>query len=70
MWMGGDTSTNVSGQWTFFLRFAASCIFEDDPGVASLLEDANSKTDDLGCIPVDSGEFSITERLLVVSESR
>jgi hypothetical protein len=70
MWMRGDLDTDVSGQWTFFLRFAASCIFEDDAGVASILEDANRKIDDLGYIPVDVGEFSIIERLLVASESR
>jgi hypothetical protein len=68
--MGGDSSaTDVSERWNFFLRFAASCIFEDDAGVARVLENADSKIDDLSYIPVDGGKFSIIERLLVASES-
>jgi hypothetical protein len=69
LWMDHDPVTDSSQQWTFFLRFAASCIFEDDAGVATILENAHSKVDDLGYIPVDGGEFSAIERLLVASES-
>jgi hypothetical protein len=70
MWTGKNPVSDVSDRWTFFLRFAASCIFEDDAGAASVLENANSKIDDLAYIPTDGGEFSIIERLLVASESR
>jgi hypothetical protein len=70
MWTGRDPAPDVSERWTFFLWFAASCIFEDDAGVASILENADSKIDDLGYIPVHSGKFSVIERLLVVLESR
>jgi hypothetical protein len=70
MWMGDNPATGASDQWIFFLRFAASCIFEDHTGVASILENADSKIADLGCIPVENGELSVIEQLLVASESR
>lgn len=66
--MGDDTDVAAdNSEWNFFLGFAASCIFEDVPGVASLLE--NSKLNDLGYIPIDTGEYSVIEQLLVASGS-
>jgi hypothetical protein len=64
--MGIDEVPDVP-EWSFFLEFAASCIFEEEAGVASLLE--NSVLDDLSCVPDSVGEYSVIEQLLVASES-
>jgi hypothetical protein len=68
LWVGSDTDfATDNSEWNFFLGLAASCICEDIAGVASLLE--NSRLDDLGYIPVSTGEYSVIEQLLVASES-
>jgi hypothetical protein len=69
LWRGDNSDHAIDEpNWGFFLEFAASCIFDDENGVASVLE--NSKLDDLGHIPIDTGEYSLIEQLLVASESR
>ena len=69
LWMGDDDSNHAPDKtkWRFFLEFAASCIFDDESGVAGILE--NSTLDDLGYIPVGTGEYSVIEQLLVASRS-
>jgi hypothetical protein len=66
LWLGVGPVVNGL-EWIFYLGFAASCICDEDK-LAGLLED--SKRGDLGHIPIDSGEYSVIERLLVASESR
>jgi hypothetical protein len=63
--MGDDDSDEI--KFRFFLEFAASCIFDEESGVAGVLE--NSTLDDLGYIPVGTGEYSVIEQLLVASAS-
>jgi hypothetical protein len=64
--MGVDPPTDDL-EWSFFLGLAASCIFEERPGLASLFD--NSELDDPGYISTVSGEYGVIERLLVASES-
>ena len=53
-------------EWNFCLDYAASCI-SDEANLAGVLED--TKGIDLVRIPVESGSYSVIERLLVASES-
>jgi hypothetical protein len=66
LWRGGKDTSNYPSEWNFFLEFAASCI-SDEAKVGDILEGADM--DALGYIPVDTGEYSVIERLLVASDS-
>jgi hypothetical protein len=64
LWLGVGPVTNDS-EWIFYLGFAASCICDEDE-LAGLLDNQLGHP---GFIPIDSGECSVIERLLVASES-
>lgn len=67
LWGDGRDTSNYPSEWNFFLEFAASCL-SDEAKVGDILEGSNA--DDLGHIPVDTGEYSVIERLLVASDCR
>jgi hypothetical protein len=67
LWRGSEDAPPAESEWGFFLEFAASCVCDEDK-FASMFE--NTALDQLGTIPVDHGEYSVIERLLVASESR
>jgi hypothetical protein len=67
LWRGSQDVSSTELEWNFFLEFAASCICDEDK-LASMFD--NVALDHLGSVPVDCGEYSIIERLLVASESR
>jgi hypothetical protein len=68
LWNGTtpDCSPRYYLEWEFFLELAASCVC-DDAKLAVFLE--GNDLNQLVNVPVESGEYSIIERLLVASSS-
>jgi hypothetical protein len=65
LWRGNDVRS-PDLEWDFFLELAASCVC-DEARLAEFLE--GKMVNELARIPVDSGEYSVIERLLVASQS-
>jgi len=64
LWSG--TGPSPGYEWDFSLELAVSCVC-DEAKLAVFLE--GKKLDELVRVPVESGEYSVVERLLVASES-
>jgi hypothetical protein len=65
LWTGAEPIDDHS-EWKLYLEFAASCV-SDEAKLGCLVE--TQKLDKLISIPVESGEPSVIERLLVASDS-
>ena len=65
LWGGSGPSLDQK-EWKFYLEFAASCVSDEDK-LGGLVETKN--LDELVSVPIESGESSVIERLLVASES-
>ena len=65
VWKGVEPSIDHL-EWSFCIEYAASCI-SDEANLAGLLED--TKRIEFVHIPVESGRYSVIERMLVASQS-
>jgi hypothetical protein len=65
LWRGAEPIPD-NPEWKLYLGFAASCV-SDEAKLGCLVE--TQKLDKLVSVPVESGEYSVIEKLLVASDS-
>jgi hypothetical protein len=65
LWRGAEPIPDHP-EWKFYLEFAASSV-SDEAKPGCLVE--TQKLDKLVSVPVESGEYSVIEKLLVASDS-